>query len=378
VGAQSDMADIGNGLFASEFTISTLPVISDTGYYFAKLTDGSQIISSTTAPFFVGEPLTVVSEPQGGAFHVGASHDPMFSVGVAGGVGGVTYSWSRNGQTLPASSSTYNLTPLAAYDTGTYQVSVRDVGVGDGPLYALTPTYAGPNGVYVSPEVQLAVSPVLFLLPAGQPKHQTGHVGTNYAFSVSPTGGAAPLQYQWFRKVSLTGTDMLVGTSQNFPVWNAQPSDQGLYYCIIKDQLGGTGGALTSTTARLTLIGTDGPTALSLLVQPKSVSVKEGDKLILSVLAGGGTNTDYTFSWTKDGQVIPGADEGALVISPVAAADKGVYKATVCSGADCVVSAPATVTVEGPVPLAGGLGLLTLAAMTALGGIASIRRRRQN
>jgi hypothetical protein len=375
LGSARNMADIGGGLFESDYTITTLPAIADTGFYYAKLTDSIQIISSTLAQYVVGERLDVVSTPQGGYFHYGDAHNPALSVQMTGGVGGITYAWYRNGVLLPVSSPTYNLTPLDAVDSGTYQVSVRDVGIGDGPLYALTPTYAGTlDGVYVSPGVTLTVGGAPLILPAGQPQHHTGPVNGNYTFTVGVLEGTGPLEYRWFQKVT-SGADPEVGTGTSFTISQAQPDNQGLFYCVVNDQVGNQDGTVTSVTARLTLAGA-GTGALSIFRQPANVQVQVGSPFTLSVLAAGGASMDYTFAWTKNGLPISGADQGALVVTQAALDDQGTYQVTVYSGTDFVVSNPVTVTILEQMPLTSGLGLLALAALSAMGGIVSLRRKK--
>ncbi|HRT67019.1 MAG TPA: immunoglobulin domain-containing protein [Candidatus Hydrogenedentes bacterium] len=386
LGPPADMLPVGDGVFfKSELTVD-INSTANAGYYFAVLTDGSQILSSSLAPLFVGYPLTVVTAPQGGIFHAADTHDPPLSVVVSGGVGEVTYEWYRDGLLLPVSSPTYNLTPLAPYDAGVYTVRVRDTGVGDGQPYQLTPTYAGsPDGVYESAPVQIQVLPIPLLTPNGQPQHQTGPVGGNYTFTVSVEGEASAFTYKWFRKMS-SGSDVEVGNEQSFTIVNAQLADQGQYYCVITDPLGqakGLGAAtLTSAPARLTLVGPS-PEPLQIVRQPSSVTVNEGAPFGLSVLVTGGPTLAYTYAWAKDGQLLAGETNPALVRAAATVDDEGVYRVTVDSGIESQVSEAAQVTVVLPqekagaeLPVAAGAGLGMLIGAVAVAAASRLRKRR--
>jgi hypothetical protein len=54
----------------------------------------------------------------------------------------------------------------------------------------------------------------------------------------------------------------------------------------------------------------------------------------------------------------------------------GVYKVEVSDADETITVGPAAVTAAGGVPVGGALGLAALAALTAAGGAASLRRRR--
>ncbi len=375
-----DMSYVDGVVFLSTLTVD-INTGDEAGYYFATITDGSQIVSSVPAPLLVGNPLTIVTPPQGGVFHKGDPHTPELSVTVSGGVGPITYQWFRDGLLLPVNSPTYNLSPLALSDTGVYTVKVRDVGTGDGPLYQLKPTYASPTGVYTSDPVELKVYRPPLLKAEGQPAHQTGPVGSDYSFSVNVIGGAPELDYQWFRKYA-TGTDPVVGTGPTLTIANAQAPSQGLYYCVIRDQLAFTksqaGSTLTSVTARLTLTGTASPGGpLTIVKQPDNVSVQVGKPFSLSVLASGGVSTDYTFTWTKDGQPISGENSGALARLAATPEDAGIYRVTVTCGSEFVVSEEAEVSVmpEPALPATGAFGIAALMGACLCAAVARLRKR---
>jgi hypothetical protein len=93
-----------------------------------------------------------------------------------------------------------------------------------------------------------------------------------------------------------------------------------------------------------------------------------------------------TYVWSKDVakalEVIPGADGPVLPFNPVTEADAGQYQVVVSDDGssftvgDSIASTIATLIVSAGVPVAGGLGLVALAALVALGGAATIRRRK--
>ncbi len=397
LGAATNMTDEGGGSFSAELTIDP-PALSDEGYYFAKLSEGLQVVSSDTAQLYVGNPLTITSEPVGGDFHVGDDHDPNLAVAVENGVGPLSYAWYQDGTVLPVSSAVYGLTPLASFDGGVYKVEVRDVGTGDGNLWELTPTYGEDVGTpakegtyYESPPVALRVAPPVMLLPDGQPEHQAGPVGGTYTFSVgaapaSLTGGVGNLSYAWYKVEHVTKdskADMLMGTESTLTISDAQVDDQGLFYCVVEDAIavaagkGLTSATVTTETARLTLTGGSSSGPLTIIEQPVAQSVFEGDEVILSVLVTGGSSSNYSYEWTKEGAPL-GVDQSSIQYTDVTESISGTYQVTISvSVSEYIVSDAVEILVSPEVPVASVLGLSLLSLVAAAGGAAALRRKRR-
>ncbi len=374
-------AELGATL-SSTYTIDT-PEAGNAGFYFASITDGLQTVTSDLAQLFVGTPLEVVTVPAGGFFHIGAAHVPLLSVTMEGGVGALSYQWFRDGEPLRANSSTYDLSPLAAMDAGIYTVRVRDIGIGDGRYFELSPTYEdSADGVYESPGVGLSVAGVPMLLPDGQPQHQKGPAGADYTFTANVVGGAGNLTYAWYKK-NAAPPDTLVGEAPALTIKKAQPADQGLYYCVIKDRLAQPAmpdpGTVTSVTARLTLTAVEAPASpLRIVRQPVGLVVELNQPFELSVIAFGGSTTEYQYFWTKDGAPITDATESIFRNDGATMDDVGTYQVTVQAGAtETATSNPVEVSIGPGVPLAGGLGLAALASLSALTGAVAMRRRRK-
>ena len=81
-----------------------------------------------------------------------------------------------------------------------------------------------------------------------------------------------------------------------------------------------------------------------ILSQPQSAATREGDPIILKVVANGVPAP--TYQWMHDGAVIPGATAGTLRVPSAGASDGGTYRVTVSNDAGSVVSEPAAVAVQ--------------------------------
>ncbi len=91
-------------------------------------------------------------------------------------------------------------------------------------------------------------------------------------------------------------------------------------------------------------------------VSPQSTSATAGQTVVLEVTA---TGTGLTYSWTRNGAVIPGAASSTLQVMPTIGDDGAQYVAQVSNSAGQVQSAVAVLSVKLPAGislLAGGLG----------------------
>jgi hypothetical protein len=81
-----------------------------------------------------------------------------------------------------------------------------------------------------------------------------------------------------------------------------------------------------------------------ILSQPQSVAVREGDPIMLKVVAD--AIPAPTYQWMHDGSVIPSATAATLQVPSARASDAGAYRVTVSNDAGSVVSEPAAVAVQ--------------------------------
>lgn len=105
-------------------------------------------------------------------------------------------------------------------------------------------------------------------------------------------------------------------------------------------------------------------------------------------VSGGGMG-NVSITWKKDDGTkafvpvqenarISGQGTTMLSFDPILYEDEGLYRVDITDdGGDSAQAGPATLTVEAGVPVSGSLGLAILAALSALGGAAGLRRRKQ-
>ena len=86
-----------------------------------------------------------------------------------------------------------------------------------------------------------------------QPTDQTATAGQNASFSVTASGGTAPLYYQWY----FNSGSVVSATNATLTLTNVQDNNAGTYYVVVGDSLG----SVTSSNAVLTV--TDPPATMS-------------------------------------------------------------------------------------------------------------------
>ena len=96
--------------------------------------------------------------------------------------------------------------------------------------------------------------------------------------------------------------------------------------------------AVTNTIAML-------PVAPSITTQPLSQTNHPGTPALFSVVAAG---TTPAYQWTKNGNSINQATNPTFTLPSVSALDSGTYQSIITNGYGAVSSAPASLTVVGP------------------------------
>ena len=123
-------------------------------------------------------------------------------------------------------------------------------------------------------------------------------------------------------------------TSNQLIFGSAQLSDSGAYDVIVAD-------ACVALISDVALLAVEAPARIT--QQPLSQSVCVSDLLILLVDA---TGTNLSYQWSKDGQVIPGANARRYLKPAVTQADAGEYTVEIWNSCGPVLSRPATVVVQ--------------------------------
>jgi len=95
----------------------------------------------------------------------------------------------------------------------------------------------------------------------------------------------------------------------------------------------------------------------TIVTQPESMRVNEGDTVLLSVLAQG--SPPLTYQWFRNDTLIAGATNASLALDPVAFDDAGTYYATVSNAFGIATSSNAVLSVN-RVPIADASGTRTV------------------
>lgn len=166
--------------------------------------------------------------------------------------------------------------------------------------------------------------------------------------------------------------DSVVGTGLSRLTVSVQ---KGSSYLIVVDGVNGATGRAFLNYALKTVV--DGP--LAILQQPKPQSVRPGETLRLSVIAGG--DGPFKYQWLKNGEVIRGATEAFYTKKLMRPMDVGRYSVDVtigdgANGAGTVRSSEALVSLIAPVNIRSDRvqGLLKLSSPAKAGMSFSLER----
>jgi hypothetical protein len=276
--------------------------------------------------------------------------------------GPFTYQWRFNGANIVgATARRFEVSSVQASHAGRYDVVVS--GASDRlTSVAVTLSLRDALRITSQPTPKLTVNP-------GQPI--TLSVGVN-----SPA-----VSYQWIKGVGRTSTSLSGGSSSTLTIPSAQESDEGTYSVIVTSATGQ--GRVSSAASRVTV---NNPVVITQSPVGPVSAVVPGVDVNFSVKATG--TGPLSYQWTRNGQVIPGANADTFKISSVAVKDAGIYRAVVRNpvSAEGVESAAATLGVSLPVVVTGepndakfnvGNQPASLLAVTAQGdGVLSYQWRR--
>ena len=192
--------------------------------------------------------------------------------------------------------------------------------------------------------------------------------------------GMGVTTYQWMRRPAGGGaaTQMATGSVPPSKVLTLTvapgdlPAGEYEIYAVVNDNAG----ANTSAAALVRLNTHLDASALT------NVDVPGGDDYDWIVTVTGGIGT-VTYQWYKDGAPlsdgggITGTDSATLHFDNFGESMVGLYRLDISDANETISAGPANATSSLGVPVGGMLGLAALVAMTAMGGAASLRRRRK-
>jgi hypothetical protein len=250
---------------------------------------------------------------------VNAGGEVGFFVGVNGSPP-LTFQWRHNGTNIPgATNQSLILVAVHPNRAGTYTVNVSNH-----------------LGFVASQPATLNVVGGAAPVFTAQPANLTLLAGGNATLLSSASGQPAPA-YQW----RFNGQDLPGATLSFLALANVATNQAGNYTVVASNLLG----AVTSRVAVVT-VNVQAPI---ISVQPLSRTADAGSTVSFSVLANAGPPPVY--QWFFNSEALPGAQSSLLVLSNVFTNHAGVYTVIVSNELDAVLSAPATLTVNGSAPV---------------------------
>lgn len=285
------------------------------GVYTVVVSNGAGTTVSDNATLTVNPPViapAITKQPVSVTVTEGSA--ATFSVTASGTA--PNYQWRKNGTAISgATASSYSISATTLSSAGSYTVTVSN-SAGSVTSSAASLTV---NALVVAPAI------------SQQPVSQSVIEGNTAVFYVTATG--TTLSYQWMKN----GAPLLGATGSSLTLSGTVLSDAGQYAVVVSN----SAGSVTSTTASLAVAALIVPP--SIVTQPASQTVTEGDGVTFAVVAGG---TAPSYQWLKNGAAISGATGSSFTISSAASADAGSYSVIVSNSAGQVASGGATLTVN--------------------------------
>lgn len=296
-----------------------------TGNGFLALGGGSHIHLITIEN--LGAP-SITTQPTGRTINAGAS----ISLSGAASGASLSYQWLKDGQPLRdggrisgATTSTLAITDADASDSGVYELGVSNP-FGTAATLPVVITVNGPPVVIVPPPS--------VLVPLGG--------STNLAVVVVPASGVT-FQWRLNGRALTNGTTYRDVTSSTLSISNALAFAEGGYDVIAASGFG----SVTSRVAQVTVAR-----APSIVVQPTSVAIREGQSFTLEVAADG--TPPLTYRWRRnstnivDGSEVSGAATAALIVQNATLSKGGGYSVVVSNLYGAATSLVAQVSLIAP------------------------------
>lgn len=202
------------------FMVFTLAVVS-------ACNNGGGSSAPVPAPQPAAVAPTITAQPTDVTVMAGAS--ASFSVVISGGTAPISYQWKRNGVAIGgATSATYAIATTTVADSGAmFNVDITN-----------------PAGVLASSNATLTVTAPMSPTITTQPADVSVNVGQAATFTVTISGGTAPISYQWKRN----GSVIAGATTTSYQIAATVASDNGAQFNV---DITNPAGVLTSATATL-------------------------------------------------------------------------------------------------------------------------------
>ncbi len=292
----------------------------DAGVYTCHVYDeGSGSFNIPAVNLQIAPALVLETQPQGGVFAAGQAHKLLIEA--TGGFAPVTYQWYKDSVALPGYTlPSINFGALALFDSGTYLCVVRD-GVGT-ELPSL--------------EADITVFEPVTIIQ--QPQGVDTYTGESYEMRVVVSGGLGDIHYNWQKNfASLEAEDAPALTFESLT-----EEDAGAYNCLISDETG----TRSTETVSIRLAA-----PLTFTQQPLSTTQYIGGRHVLELDTTGGFYP-LTYTWRKNGVVLPEITGRSITFEQLTEEDAGQYACTIHDAATAVaVSQTAEIIVATPIEI---------------------------
>lgn len=266
-------------------------------------------------------PIQISSQPQGIDITVGDT--AIFSVTATGG-DDLNFQWRKNQQNIQGGTSRIlTLSNTSTDDEGLYDVVVSNKKGEEVSLSALL-TVAEANTSKPTPSTISIIS---------QPQSITANERSSASFSVQSVGNGN-IVYQWLKNGKVISGE----NASTLTFASLELNDQGIYSVRVANSLD----MKVSSLASLTVVGL--PQPVSIVSQPKALSIEENDSASFSVQVSG--EGSITYQWLKNGRAITGENASRLSFSSVSLSDQGVYSVRVANSQNTVVSSAVNLSVK--------------------------------
>lgn len=228
----------------------------------------------------------------------------------------LVYAWTKDGQTLSAT-STLSLNSVSKADAGSYSVQVTNPVDQAGQSASATLTVLDPPVITSQPQADIQIA-----------------AGQGFSLQVVATGDA--LSYQWQRD----GADIPSSISSVYNVSGAQSNQSGSYTVRVSNAVGEqVSSAATVLVEEVELVSITG--------QPADATVEPGEAVTFEVVAAG---DELTYQWLRDGQEIAGATSASYGLTVSLADDGALFSARVTNRYSEETSQTALLTVRDDTP----------------------------
>lgn len=253
--------------------------------------------------------------------------------------GTVNYQWYKDKNPISsATSASYNPTEFGSYYCEVWAVSGEKV-----------------SQKIVSKTVTIKESEIVITISG---LSETSYVNEKLSVEAKINVVADSVTYQWYKTsggVSSDSDEPISGaTSASYT-----PAEAGFYKCkvTVKSAGGQEKTADNGGTCKVSEKQPDDPVTPEITTKPVDVTVKEGEKVELSVAATVSDSGALSYQWKKNGQAISGATSATYSVAKAAASDAGTYTVVVTNtlnGKTATAEASAIVTVSSGTGGAGG------------------------